>query len=100
RDLAVDDFLRPLELGILMRSPLEHHRSAGDRRQGIPQFVCERRQEMILAAIRLFQPSSRGLERGRSLVDALLQLEVQPFELLRLAIQLRKYAYLGAQDLR
>jgi hypothetical protein len=70
-----------------------------NRRQWIPQFVREHRQEFIFAPIRLLQGVCRSFECRGPLGDSLLQVAVQPFERPRLSIKVREDADFRAQDL-
>ena len=50
-DLPVDHVARPAEVDVVDAELLEELDGVADRREGIPQFVGEHRQELVLAAV-------------------------------------------------
>ena len=92
RRVALGEAVQPQE----SRGPVESVR----HRVPVPRRCTggvEREAEALLADAQL---AGGGLERGRALVDASLQLAVQRLELVRLAVELGEHGHFRAQDLR
>src|SRR5688572_29059270 len=98
--LSMDDFLSELKILVIARLHLQNLRGRGNGSQGISQFMRQRGEELIFAAVRLLEPGCKGLQIGCALHHPRFEVRVQFLELPCLAIEVGEDADFRSEDLR